>query len=344
MYFTYARDQAGQFGSFLLDTYFTPQRVGARQLSASDLQTYVTNVQNSVRKWDEIHFPSRATAQSESVRRGLERLDRLGRGAFGPLLMAAMQVGGNDQSGLLALLQASERFIFIVSRVCQRRADTGDSEFYRLAHEVFDGQKTLAQAVQTINERSERHFSVEKAITDMRELFRYEQGFYSWGGLRFFLFEYEQDLKERAGMEAAKLDWSEFTTGKRDHVTIEHIYPVTPRLGEWPSFEARPKREYEALLNSLGNLLALSQSRNSRFSNRAFRAKKQDAEAVAGYYNGSYSEIAVAQVVEWTPEAVLTRGLEILDFLEQRWAVSFGSRWQKIQFLNLDFMEQNSAT
>jgi hypothetical protein len=54
--------------------------------------------------------------------------------------------------------------------------------------------------------------------------------------------------------------------------------------------------------------------------------------------DGVYSEIAVAQSPEWTPEMVLKRGLDILDFLERRWAISFGGREKRVQFLNLNFM------
>ena len=39
----------------------------------------------------------------------------------------------------------------------------------------------------------------------------------------------------------------------------------------------------------------VSQSRNSKASNRSFARKKQDDNGVQGYFNGSYSEISVAQ-------------------------------------------------
>ncbi len=95
----------------------------------------------------------------------------------------------------------------------------------------------------------------------------------------------------------------------------------------------------QTLTNSLGNLLALSQSRNSTFSNRAFSAKNQDAQGVKGYYNGSYSEIAVAQSSDWTPDSVLRRGLEMVAFMEARWGISLGSEQEKKRFLSLEFME-----
>jgi len=59
----------------------------------------------------------------------------------------------------------------------------------------------------------------------MRELFRDQDGFYSWRALRYFLFEYEQELKARAGMVEDKISWADFMAARRDHSTIEHIYP-----------------------------------------------------------------------------------------------------------------------
>ena len=140
-------------------------------------------------------------------------------------------------------------------------------------------------------------------------------------------------------METAKLNWADFTSSKPDFVTIEHIYPFTPVAGEWPAFDVRSTSERALLRNSLGNLLALSQSRNSKFSNRAFGVKKQDADGVKGYFNGSYSEIAVAQYADWTPDAILQRGIAMIDFLEARWKVSLGSHAEKLKFLNLEFLE-----
>src|SRR3989454_7798459 len=255
--------------------------------------------------------------------------------------MAAMQRNANDQE-LIDLLAAADRFVFVVGRLCQRRSDTGDSEFYRLAGQLFRREKTVAtvaEATQSVNDRTDHYFSLEKATTELRDLFQRGEGFYSWEGLRYFLLEYEQHLRKQAGMGTVRLNWDEINRSKRDHVTIEHIYPVSPVAGEWPAFEGRSRGERATMRNSLGNLLALSQSRNSKFSNRPFDAKKHDAEGIRGYFNGSYSEIAVAQLRDWTPESVLERGLEMLDFLEARWRVSLGSRGQKLKLLNLEFLE-----
>lgn len=58
-----------------------------------------------------------------------------------------------------------------------------------------------------------------------------------------------------------------------------------------------------------------------------------------GYYNGSYSEIQVAQSPDWTPSAIVNRGLEMLEFLELRWGKSLGTREDKLKLLDRDGIE-----
>ncbi len=338
MSFSYARDEADQYATFLLDRHFTQTRVTDKELTAADIQNFVDSIQKSVKAWHAIHFPHRAQNLEDSVRSGLERWGRLGGSAFAPAIMAAMQqkVSPDDLS---AFLSAAERFIFLVSRLCQRKSNTGDSEFYRLANQLHKGETSLPDATKQVRQRADQYFSLEKATLEMRELFDEWEGYYSWSGRYYFLFEFEQHLKGMAGMQASKINWDEFTKSKKDHVTVEHIYPRSPEKGDWPSFESRSEDEQHFLRHSLGNLLALSQSRNSKFSNRKFSIKKQDADGVRGYFNGSYSEIAVAQKADWTPKEVLERGVDMLGFLETRWEVSLGARAEKLQLLRLEFLE-----
>ena len=250
--------------------------------------------------------------------------------------MTALQKGFTDNQ-VLKLLDLSERFVFLVNRVCQRRSNAGDSEFYRIAGQLYRGDVTSSDIFETITERTTHFFRIDAAVVGMRDLFDRSDGFYSWSGLRYFLYEYEQQLRSEAGMEILRLNWSDLVKSKTDHVTVEHIYPQTAKSAEWPEFSDLAKKQRGVLLNSLGNLLPLSRSRNSRFSNRPFGVKKQDSDGVQGYYNGSYSEVQVAQRDEWTPETIKDRGLEMVKFLEERWNISLGSQEEKLQFLNIQF-------
>ncbi len=349
MYFPDSKDEAGKkedagkFGDSLLRKEFTADRIRPGGLTPEDLQRYVASIQQSVRKWHGIYFPHQsAEVDKGNVLPWLDRLDRLGRGAFEPVIMAAMQKTGSVTQ-LSEFLSAAERFIFVVARLCHRRADTGDNACYRLAGLLFSGNQTLAEVTQSVDESTKNYFSLKRIETEMGELFQRWDGFYSWEGLRYFLFEYEQNLREEAGMGATRLNWSDLKASKKDYVTIEHIYPVSPREAEWQAFKAHSQKEPGRLRNSLGNLLALSQIRNSKFSNRSFAAKKQDSDGVSGYFNGSYSEISVAQLPDWTPSTVLERGLKMLDFLESRWRVPLGSRAERVRLLGLEFLEPDST-
>ncbi len=342
IFFKYARDEADQFAKFLLGTQFTTQNVTKGQLSISEIQHYVSSIQMSVRKWQALHFPHHAEDLSQQLCHRLETLDRLGRGAFEPLLMAAMQVKAQD-AALGNLIASAERFIFLVARLSQRRADTGDSEFYRLAGQLYRDDKNLSEATSLVESQTSFYFSPEKAIANMRELFQRDSGFYSWDGLRYFLFEYEQHLRQKANMNTVRLTWEALKATRKDHVTIEHIYPMSPKQGDWPTFEAHSEGERATLRNSLGNLLALSQQKNAKLSNRSFSEKKRDSEGAGGYFNGSYSEVIVAQYEDWTPKTILERGLAMLDFLEHRWAVSLGPHVEKLKLLNLEFLEPNET-
>ena len=320
-----------QLREFLLDQHFTAERVLSGQLTVKDVHDYVTSVQRSVRVWHEIHFPADANARPEAVRRWLERLIRLGHHAFGPLLMAALQQDAPVEQ-LTDLLAAAERFVFVIGRLCQLRSDTGNNRFSRLAGKVFRGDHSLAQAAEAIREKAGWHFSLDRIALEIRDE---NAGFFSWRGIRYFLFEYEQHLRSRAKMHAEKIHWDSFVASRADHVSIEHIYPQNPRPGDWPTFDARPEDERRRLCHSLGNLLALSVSRNAKFSNRPFAKKRIDDAGVIGYQNGSHSEIEVAKLADWTPQTVLERGLEMLAFMEKRWAISLGTTEQKRKLLAL---------
>jgi hypothetical protein len=340
MYFRYAREEAEQYASFLLDEHFTAARATSGKLDADELQKYVTSIQEASRAWHAVHFPEKAQHLLDRVRDKLDCLGRVGRGAFAPLMMTAI-VKKLVASEISQLLTEAERFVFLVSRLCQRRSNTGDSEFYRLAGALYQDEITASEAIQTIKGRTQQHFDWPSAQHTINQLFHedYRTGFYGWAGRHHFLFEYELYLKERSGAATPKINWEEFTKSKKDHVSIEHIYPQSPKKSEWPSFDGLDFNQRMYALNSLGNLLALARKKNSSLQNQPFKDKVRNAQGTVGYFNGSYSEIEVSGESDWTPEMVLKRGLRLLDFMEQRWNVKFANHASKLQFLYLKFME-----
>ena len=109
------------------------------------------------------------------------------------------------------------------------------------------------------------------------------------------------------------------------------------------------KKERSILLNNLGNLVLLGQSKNSEFQNKCFSFKKKhtnNLNSEVGFYNGAYSEIEVSSFDNWTPKEIEIRGKKMLSFLEKRWNIKF-SDWENVNkenILMLDFMKTEIAT
>lgn len=58
-----------------------------------------------------------------------------------------------------------------------------------------------------------------------------------------------------------------------------------------------------------------------------------------GSANGSHSEIEVAGYEDWTPEAILDRGMKLLAFMIRRWDIRFPDPESKKELLFLDFLQ-----
>ena len=76
--------------------------------------------------------------------------------------------------------------------------------------------------------------------------------------------------------------------------------------------------------------------------NYAFDIKKDNGKSV-GYYNGSVSENEVAKKSEWSAKNILERGMDLLNFMEDRWKITLGDEKFKRQLLHLDFLIDHSV-
>lgn len=142
-------------------------------------------------------------------------------------------------------------------------------------------------------------------------------------------------LREASHAAHSKINWQEFVKSKRDHVTIEHVYPQSPIRGEWPEFDRIASEQALRLCNSLGNLVPLAKAKNSSLCNKPFAEKVRSQDGTTGYFNGSYSENEIARVIDWGPQSIEDRGLRLLAFLERRWDVRFDDLESKRRLLQV---------
>jgi hypothetical protein len=333
MYFRYDRSASMVFRKDLLSVFFTAQKVHNNQLSIANIIKYVNSLHQSIQHWFNINCPSESKLDDES-KEWLTRLNRIGIGSFRPLLMAAY-VHCKTTHDILPLVQACERFRFLVSSVTARRSNTSDSEFYTLAHKYYENPNDY-DLVDKVNALTNYWTHIPNFVNASIDRYKKQEGFYSWPGLRYFLYEYEKHLQAK---NEIKVNWETFEKNQSGKISIEHIFPQSPNDEYWT--ERFTTEEDYALTHSLGNLLLLSKSKNSELQNGSFDKKKktivdEDGNTIhSGYDTGSHSEINVSKYEEWTPSSIKERGKKMLEFLQKHWGLNEFSPEEINQLLNI---------
>ncbi len=342
MYYHYSRKQAKEYAKYLLNDQFTIKRVINKDVLLENIQDYISSIQNSVKFWFFINNPNYiqlsqfSDSQLAQLKQLLFKLKRLNYGAFPPLILASFHQENPNE--IIELLKAIEDFLFTIFKISQRRSNTGDSVFYKLARDLFQNNITIEYVIQEIQRMGDEYWSYERFEEYISDKFKFsENGFYGWNGLSYFLYEYELYLREKSQNTEYKINWEEFTKSRSNSVTIEHIAPQSVSNPDWSAiFNQYSEKERLHLIHSLGNLLALSMRKNSSLQDKSFDIKKREGNV--GYYNGSYSEIEVAQYNQWTADEILERGLLMIDFMCERWDIDI-DRKTKIEILHLEFLE-----
>ena len=302
MYFKYTRRKGDDYIKFLLNEKFnarniTHPKTEEDELKIEEISEYVKSLQQSIVHWFYIHNPYYAQANelTDSHKLWLDRLGRLSFRSFRPLILSAF-VSQQDSKMISRLLEAAERYNFTLFNLSRRRSNTGDTEFFSMSRDLLTEQKSITEVVESVNSWIEYYYDPEKYLAHVKEMYELDRdGFYHWDGVRYLLFEHEQWLREKGKQATSKLSWDELKTSKKDHVTLEHIFPQTPDDTYWAErFGHLNEREQRHLTHSLGNLLPLSRAKNSSLQNDSFPEKVNNGAGV-GYYNGSVSENEVAQ-------------------------------------------------
>ena len=349
MYFKFTRQRGDDYIDFLLDQKFTAKNVThpdnkSDRLSVEELDAYVTSLQKAVKPWFYMHCPYYTLPgfADEKNKRLVDRLERLSYRAFKPLILAAY-CRSLEFDEINELLMSVERYNFSIFTLSRRRSHTGDSNFLNRARAYLTGEVDTSQIVDEIDGWVDKHFSCEKFLEYIEENYEIgRDGFFHWDGIRYFLYEYEQWLREKGKHGANKLSWESLKLSKKDHVTVEHIFPQAADAPYWVEhFGYLDVDSIRYFTHSLGNLLPLSRAKNSSLQNDSFPQKVNNGNGM-GYYNGSVSENELAQYKEWTPDDILNRGMELLKFMEQRWGVELGDLEFKRKLLHIADTEKSN--
>lgn len=302
------------------------------QLRPKEIKDYVLSLKQCAVHWFNTFYPTLADGLTPKEREWLDRINRVGMGYFRPLIMTVLK---QDQTPMsrIRLFKKIERFIFVAFRLSSSRANYRSSEFYNAARALDRGEITFEEIEKKLDDdlgytlNEDATFRIDEFYNLLFKKFKSGSGYYGWSGLRYFLYEYELSLLDASVQK--KVSWEDFLKTEKDKISIEHIYPQT-ETSEWAKlFKGINKKGRSAYSASIGNLLLLSGAINSALQNDSFQAKKTAKIATGGqklrhgYYDGSHSEIEVAQYDEWGPIQIRGRGTQLLKFMESRWGISF---------------------
>ena len=195
------------------------------------------------------------------------------------------------------------------------RADAAQTRLYRLAYEVFNGTRPLEKLHDGL-----RQLVAEYASDDYvrGRLLDVEANWYRWGGLKYFLYEYELALLKGA---TPNVDFAFFAKSKREK-SIEHLLPQPATSEYWTQQFPLPDRD--RLTHALGNLVLTRD--NSSYSNHDFPIKRGAAgpgELQRPCYAQSplRQEQELAPLKDWNPEEVAARQHRLALWALDRWAV-----------------------
>ena len=246
---------------------------------------------------------------------------------FLPLLMAARQRWPSEPQKYVELVKLCEAFAFRTYRVGRAISTYREPAMFRLAYAVAHGME-FDEAVRAMKNAygegwARRAFAAFANAGDPSPDYGYE-----WGGLRYFLYEYEEHLAAEKGA-SPDVPWQEVArAGLKD--TIEHVLlqyignrpnPAFEHEKDWQKwFTAAEHAEY---VHDIGNL-ALTKW-NPWYSNKAFRDKKGAFGSEEKCYAEApfYQETEIAKQNDWTKESINARRAKLLAWARERWAVDF---------------------
>lgn len=342
----YERTGGEPHRNFLLKEHFTTINVVNKTISANDIKDYALNLKDCVEPYYflyNLNYPEYKDRYkiNDGIIKWLEKLQRLNFGAFEPLLVAVLYKRAKniergiifDDNVFVEMLKYIEQFLFLMFIINpDRRSNFKIGDIYKHTYQYFVSETSIDEIIKFIFKICRNEIYLESLMSNIKVWFEKPKdgkyGYFAWNGLRYFLFEYEEYLREQQGRNSSKINWGNFIKYKKDSETIEHILPRNPLPnGEWEQILNRtigiqdePERIKETnkikLINSLGNLVPLSKSVNSELGRKPYREK------IERYKIGSYSEIEISQNKEWNKESIENRTKKLLGFMFERWGIN----------------------
>lgn len=327
-----------------------------------DIRSFCTELELAIKCWRTIQDPNSQALEivSDEVRRWLWRIKMQDNTSARPLLMATLSMWHNGRIGAddtIKVCRMLDRYLLVSRTLSNTRNQTIQDFLHREALELYksdpeDSQDMVSRIVDDLRRQGGSSQDLLKPFIEKMlhartwDMQASRPGYYGLRGIHYLLWAYEDSLRKRRHNDML-IDPR--TLVSRGLSSIEHVFPQHPAEGTWTEYAEYNEAQKCRLTHSLGNLVLLRRERNRSLSNRPYcqkRTRVLDGQAQEiCYETGSWSEQELASENPnfWPAEAILKRGIRLLEFVEGEWGVLLGNRDTKVQLLGLDFMlEQRS--
>lgn len=325
--------QESGYEQLLLDSVFTIERLKSGRIDINYISQYVLDLGKAIEMWYFIANPAESKF-SQLEKQWLSKMNLLSSGEPDPLLLAVF-VKEKEASSRVKFMETLERYSFLISISRSIRRVAHELDIMKTARGYYRNSITLTNLQKEISKASELLSGGTYAKYAISSISNLRNGYYKWLPLKYVLYEYEDALRAKMKENNKKIDNSWWLI-KDIEDSIEHIYPQTANSDCWKQkFGNMAPQEKNNLKNTLGNLVVISGRKNSAFRNACFSTKKVSKVGGYGFKYGTYSEMQIAELDDWTPKEIIDRSLEILSFIEERWKIKLGTRKEKIAILGL---------
>lgn len=257
----------------------------------------------------------------------LAKIFALGRiGNFYPLLLAIWDNYVDNEisnQSLHNILEKLEIAAFRIYAVANKRADTGQSKFYRIANKFAQNKMDLNEVELELED------AIDTYQDDFSESLR-DPDLYSKmsnSDIRYLLYSYElhKRSEEKLG-DAPSIE--KVVQNAKNEYSIDHIWPQnTDKL----NLTNQELNQHEKLKDSIGNLTLTPGPRNSSWKNLPFEDKKdrrnknkeKDSNKRLDYYTSDFviTRKLATDHETWSEEKIKNRTEEIIEFAEKRWSL-----------------------
>lgn len=293
----------------------------------ADLLSYLNSLQKTASAYCDIfapHLPNAFNHLANQTYREQailwsKKISRQGvRAGYLPILFALHIRATDGGQDYLRTAQLLEKFTFRVFTLNRMRSNAGQSSMFYLGNQFYQNQNAawLLEELAQLLVLYSPHKTFESAFENAKE------NWYDWGGINYFLYEYEHHL---AGGHPVQLTWEVISTRPRSS-SIEHILPQTPTDPAW--LERFTSEQRQRWTNHFANLTLTYD--NSSLGNRKFSEKKGTPGQNGTYANSPlFVEKQIASSEEWNETSLEKRRDEIKTWALDRWKVNVEPRKQQ---------------